>query len=356
MKLSSIVCDFGSGFIKMGPSSFKNPQIVEPNLIWLSKMNIKDLNKFRHKIYFGNEALNDKNVKSLSYINESGTIKMWEYFENLLNHLLSKYSIQLEGKAIVLCQNKGNRQSDLEQLTEILFEKHNLWRLYVECPEILSLYASGKLTGLVVDSGDSLTRIMSIFEGRAIPESKIFKTFGGRDILDFLCDLLIDQQVYKSQFRQNLAGIKHEICNPLKKIEFILPDQKKITFSYQDQIKAFDKLFSGENDLNCFQGIQNEIISSLNLSPLDTFPFLIENIILAGGNTLFQGCEVRLKDEINKMGLRFQNIRLDAHENRQYHAWVGGSIISQLDNVLQDSITQEKYKENGINCVKMFNL
>ena len=41
--------------------------------------------------------------------------------------------------------------------------------LYIANTSVLSLYSSGKYTGLVVDSGESFTQIVPIFDGYSLP-------------------------------------------------------------------------------------------------------------------------------------------------------------------------------------------
>ena len=56
-------------------------------------------------------------------------------------------------------------------MTKIMFESFEVPKYYVGIQAVLSLYSSGKTTGLVLDAGDGVTHTVPIFEGYAIPHA-----------------------------------------------------------------------------------------------------------------------------------------------------------------------------------------
>ena len=73
-----------------------------------------------------------------------------------------------------------------EKLAEVLFETHEVPGIYLGVPAVFCLFAQGKTTGVVLDSGECLTSAIPIYDGTPFPMASQCLNFGGRDISQYI--------------------------------------------------------------------------------------------------------------------------------------------------------------------------
>jgi centractin len=68
---------------------------------------------------------------------------------------------------VLLTEAPLNPRKNRETAAQIFFETYNVPAFYVSIQSVLSLYASGRSTGLVLDSGEGVSHVVPVYSGKA---------------------------------------------------------------------------------------------------------------------------------------------------------------------------------------------
>jgi len=401
-----VVLDFGSLVTKAGFCGEDTPTTF-PTLVGLkdedetpSKTSDLSEDTVNRTFSAGYEA--QKNRSKLTLINpvKRGIVEDWDAMEKLFEFAFDEVlDVLPESTPVLIADSPRNTKENRERIVKLLFEKFRVESCYVAMDSVLSLFSSGRTTGITVESGEDLTSAVPIFEGYALRHSIEHLDVAGSALSNFLFHKLSSKSLELSRFdhmdlvwyfffnthihthththtTHQVRQIKESFCEILldfdgtkKKSmasflkEYELPDGQVIAVSQRSCWECGEALFFpstilGKSDSvmsrsSAYEGRGITEITTRALLHCDTElrQVLYEEIVPTGGTSMIPGFSKRLESEIRGLAPPSSQVCVNPDSQRKYAAWIGGSMMSSLTTFADMEISKQDFDDNEGKCV-----
>uniref|UniRef100_A0A8C2D097 Actin-like 6A n=1 Tax=Cyprinus carpio TaxID=7962 RepID=A0A8C2D097_CYPCA len=292
----------------------------------------------------------------------------------------------------------------IEKLTELMFEHYNIPAFFLCKSAVLSAFANGRSTGLVLDSGSTHTTAIPVHDGYVLQQGivksplagdfmsmqcrELFQELGveivppyviaskdsvregtpaswkkkeklpqvSRSWHNYMCNTVI-QDFQASVLQVSDSSYDEQVAAQMPTVHYELPNGYNCDFG-AERLKIPEGLFDPSNAKglsgNTMLGVSHVVTTSVGMCDIDIRPGLYGSVVVTGGNTLIQGFTDRLHRELSQKtppSMRLKLIANNTTVERRFSAWIGGSILASLGTFQQMWISKQEYEEGGKQCV-----
>lgn len=325
----------------------------------------------------GDEAAKLRTFLQMSYPMENGIVRNWEDMYHLWDYTFTeKLKVKdFNEHKVLLTEPAMNPKKNREKMVETMFEKYGFNGVYIAIQAVLTLYAQGLQTGVVIDSGDGVTHIVPVYDGYALPHLTKRLDVAGRDITRYLIKLLLlrGYAFNRTADFETIRQLKEKVCyvgydldletklaneTTVLTEEYTLPDGRVIKVG-PERFQAPEALFTpGLVDVET-AGMAELLFNAIQAADIDIRPELYKHVVLSGGSSMYPGLPSRLEKEVKQLYLervlkndmsrlgKFK-IRVEDPPKRKHMVFVGGAVLGEIMREREAFwITKREWEEQG---------
>jgi len=378
-----VVCDNGTGFVKCGFAGANFPAAIFPSMVGRPMLRSEEKveNVQLKDIMVGDEAAKLRNMLQVTYPIDNGIIRNWDDMQYVWDYtFFEKLKINPAESKIMLTEAPMNPTQNRKKMIEVMFEKYGFKACYIAIQAVLTLYAQGLLTGVVVDSGDGVTHIVPVYEGFSLPHLTKRLDVAGRDVTRYLIKLLLVRgyAFNRTADFETVRQIKEQLCyvgydlDLEKKLAqettvlvrtYTLPDGRVIRVG-GERFEAPEVLFQPHLIDVEGGGMGDQLFDCINKADVDTRPEFYNHIVLSGGSTMYPGLPSRLEKEVRRLYLekvlrgntvqmaKFK-CRIEDPPRRKHMVFLGGAVLAEIMKDKENFwMNKYEYDEQGENVLK----
>eukprot|EP00536_Pseudo-nitzschia_multiseries_P010246 jgi/Psemu1/288992/fgenesh1_pg.306_\ len=380
---TTLVCDIGSGSIKVGIAGKLAPEKNIPCLLGCPRYTRKYKGESEQDILIGDDALKGGKSQKIGYrypMKATGHVQDWKSLEIVLQSAFQAIcTLDFAGYQVLITKPYNMKRTDLKMLVDIFLVNFGFCAVTMHEQAALVLYTQGVETGVVVELGESRANIVPVYKGHAIPKLDRSLAVGGRSVTSYLIKLLKLKgfQLNESEDLEVGRQIKEAVCyvaldphiderlaaeTTVLTESFKLPDGTMVSVG-RERFCAVEALFKPKLYNDESSGLSDTIFEVIQEADIDCRADLYRNVIISGGTSLILGLHARLEQDLNRRytndvlhGKQSRSLgwkpKVHAPASRQNLVFEGAALFA--DYISDDPsywVSKDEYFRNGIQQV-----
>ena len=383
-RATTVVCDNGTGFVKCGFAGDNFPRAHFPCMVGKPMLRFEEdvVDNEIRDIVVGEECARLRHQLEVSYPVSNGIVQSWEDMNHIWDHTFQdQLKIDPAECRILLTDPPLNPTKNRERMVQTMFEHYGFKAAYIQVQAVLTLYAQGLLTGLVVDSGDGVSHAIPVKDGYSFPQFTKRINVAGRHCTTYLCDLLRLQgyNFNRTADFDTVRQMKEKLCYVAYDYEkelllarnttvlvqqYTLPDGRTIKVG-AERFMAPEVMFKPALiDEADGVGLHEQIFNCIQEMDIDNRMDMYSNIVLSGGSSMYPGFPTRLERELkrlylhkilkgNKEGMKKLKLNIEDPPRRKHMVFLGGAVLADIMKDRDEFwITKKEWEEMGPAALK----
>ncbi|XP_046299711.1 actin-like protein 9 [Marmota monax] len=364
-KTGAVVIDMGTGTCKVGFAGQARPSFTVATIMGCQPKKQATSGQPAVETFIG-EAARVRPELTLVQPIRNGIVVDWEAAELIWRHML-EHDLQVDTQEhpLLFSDPPFSPATNREKLVEVTFESLRSPAMYVASQSVLSVYAHGRVSGLVVDTGHGVSYTVPVFQGYNLPHATERLDLAGHHLTAFLAEILLGSGfALQQQDLDTVENIKHRFCYVASDFQkeqarseqecqqsFKLPDGRTVTLG-KELFQCPELLFHPPEIPGLSPvGLPTMAKQSLHKVPQEVRGDVAQSVLLCGGSSLFAGLEERFRADLLRSLPPEEHVVVTAQANRNFSVWMGGSILASLRAFQSCWVLREQYEEQGPHIV-----
>jgi actin-related protein len=364
-----IVFDVGSSHLRVGVSSqHMAPKVIIPAVVGYPRQRAH-VGMEGQQHYVGVDVHKYRAVCDVVYPISEGRIVHEADFRLLVLQAYELLGVASHEYPVVVTEPPHCPRSHRQQLATLFFGEMKVPAMLIVSQGACALFSCGEISGVVVDSGEDLTRVIAVIDGVSLPSSVVNTPLAGAAVTRQLKTVMAQSNQmtaaeHATEVKESLCFVRNvqeddnddELRATCEK-EYKLPDGQVVTLS-KERFTAPEVLFDSTPGTAKPISVPSAIVASVNACDDELRGFLLQRVFCIGGNTMLKGfrdrveLELRTTDALDAAARSMLSVR-DVHISTapSNQNWVGAAIMANLSSAPQLFTTSRELQDGGFPTV-----